>query len=746
MPLLQRFADRYGSNATLHVFCPGRDAVVATFENYLPILDANLIARISKDTPPDFQAELSWNTSGHDYYAFLPKDRSFEGHLLSPLNHHRPITIQRDGRWYVDPKTAELWRSLDHKFTESIAVLGNNQLVELDHYEPSHATAYGFMRGHRSQRDLEVSLRASRHAFIHRLAYLTYFISCRYKWDTPELSDQPWWNQFVAKCGRTWVDSVWDAVCRQWNLRNFIGIVVRPSGASVKWLRAALNFGVPIWVSFPQPGCYAKQDGGSVMNQWEPTKVQVDEARNARIAELTALQSQPTSLPPTSVPLDQSKSNLSPPPVVPKNARWYESWEEFFRKRDEAQQKRLESASPQDKMIWDSRARSASKRHPPGKGGAKVYYWEECDSGGFFRIQKTHYETVNDWDYMFGEGLVFNAQENLWDYCPFKWKPAVEGGVPDDTDSDDGYVGEHWYAEPDLPTTLSGDSLSPFDFLYRRYGFLSVTPNPLAGAVLPYTASEGNRIIGLEPPEEGGSGVYDLNTFITAILRGQSPPGHCDLSPDSPVPERISVSKISWINRTVYRSHFPPLSEGTVFTLIDGPNNPQLVVIHQCLSILQVVRVLDNLDLTAVVELLFRNGLRFTLLYPQTQAPSPPNFSIITFPLRPQDWKATTEDYNAYISRTKTFLLERPHVAAAALSRGGITWRIAREVLGTEDSVKVLRDTYPDQGSSVDTRKGTYWFHEPNEGEWFYLVGGYELLTGSLFFFLCMGYFTEQND
>ena len=98
MPLLQHFADCHSSNATLRVFCPDPAAIVTTFENSLPTLNAGAIAKISRDMPPDFPVELSWNMLGHDYYAFLPKFRSFEGHLLTPLNHHRPTTSQRDGR------------------------------------------------------------------------------------------------------------------------------------------------------------------------------------------------------------------------------------------------------------------------------------------------------------------------------------------------------------------------------------------------------------------------------------------------------------------------------------------------------------------------------------------------------------------------------------------------------------------------------------------------------------------------
>ena len=155
---------------------------------------------------------------------------------MTPLNHYRPTFNQHDGWWYLNKKTCDLWQSLNVKLTNSIKVISNNLLVELKHCEPSWAIAYGFLHGHRSKWDLEVSLRASQHAFIHRLAYLSYLISCRYKWDTPDLYNQPWWIEFVKKCGQNWVDSVWDAVCGQWDTRNFVGVVVHPSQASVRWL------------------------------------------------------------------------------------------------------------------------------------------------------------------------------------------------------------------------------------------------------------------------------------------------------------------------------------------------------------------------------------------------------------------------------------------------------------------------------------------------------------------------------
>lgn len=69
-------------------------------------------------------------------------------------------------------------------------------------------------------------------------------------------------------------------------------------------------------------------------------------------------------------------------------------------------------------------------------------------------------------------------------------------------------------------------------------------------------------------------------------------------------------------------------------------------------------------------------------------------------------------------------------MVAAALSKGGIAWQIAQEVLGMEGSIDTFLINLPDQCFPVNTSRGRYWVHAPDEGEWFYLVGGYEVLTG----------------
>lgn len=723
---------------TLRVFCPMSAIVVTTFEDYLP--DASTIAKIDPDQRPDRPSKLSWHLIGYDYRAYLPKVRTFDGHLLAPIRYCSPKYHERNGRWYLDDQNIELWQSIDIKLANSIKAIGDKLFLELGHCTPSRAATCGFARGHKSLAALITSLEISKHALVHRLAYLAYVISIRYRWDE-DLGDQVWWNELTAKCGPTWVDSVWDAICRQRDSRNFIGVAVRPGQFSVRWLRSALQFGVPIWVSFPTPVCYDSLDGASVMNQWKPTQEQVAKSRSAEAAKLPVLRAKSTTpatplLQPTadSIPESQTSppppppNSLSPPNVLPDNARWYESWQEFFNKRDESNKKRLEGASDIDKQTWKSRADNAKKFSPPGKGGPKVFVWESCDSGGFFRILQTRHNILEDWEDYYKQALVFSPQDNTWDHCPFLWKAAVEDGSPDDDDDDEGRVMERWYTEPDPPATLPDDNPSPLEFLYYRYGFLSTEPTTPPTTVLPFDNSTANRIVGLEA--RGGERVEYLNSFISSILATQLPAGHCDLSSDAPSNEVFSPSSKTSIQGTVFWSRFPELLDNMTFTLVSAHNDFRLLVVHESLSVLQMVRAGTQPQLSAQLRHLLHNGSRFTLLYPHARPLDLPRFNILTFPLRGIHWKASTEDYRAYMSRLKTFFLERPYIVAAAFSRGGIAWRIAREVLGIEGSVDAVLNAHPDQGSSLNTSRGSFLFHELDEGEWFYLVGGYELSTG----------------
>ena len=728
-------------NSALQVFCPDKTTVLASFEDYLP--KGEDISKLSGG--PDLPVRLCWLKDNHDYYAYLPKRRLFDGHLLGPLNQHRVEHIQKGGQWFVDDETRKLWGSLDNKLTCSIGVASAGMLVDLNHHEPGKAVDFGFTCGHKTKVGLCTSLEMSKNAFVHRLAYLIYVISYQFQWGV-DLVDQEWWKALGASCRRTWVDSVWEAIYRQWEARDFIGVVVSWVSCSVRWLQSALIFGIPIWVSFPSQDAYEKLDGGFVMKAWLPTKEQVAESRRAAMAKLAALcaepsaddpidlSPEPSANPPTQLSPDSEPPR--PPSHLPLGAKWYKSWEEFFQTPEKDDRKHFETAPEDEKSTWLSWAKNAEKFHAPGGGGARVFVWEACDSGRFVRILHDQSDVERDWDFWYKETLIFNPRRNFWDHCPFRWKPAVKDRSPDNEDNEDDNIlniMEHWYIEPGPPTTLPEDNPLPLEFLYRRYGYLSIDPSPPPNLtiIIPFKVQATYCVIGLEP-ENSGEVVKHLNQFISNTIAREIPNDHCDLSKTSPPNEMFQQTWKWLIHDTVTLSRFPELSEDVAFTFTSTNNDSWRLVIHDSLTVLEVARAGTAPKLEAQLKYLMLNGSQFTLLYPRTRPSFPPSFNILTFPIQYPSWEGDKEEFQAYMSRLRTLFHEHPYIAAAAFSRGGIAWRIAREVLGIEGSLDTLLNAHPDQGSSVIMGGNKLWYHKVHEGKWFYLVGGYEILTGWL--------------
>lgn len=742
------------TNSSLQVFDPELKGIMTSFETHAPAID--LVKEFDPVVGQKMLPRLCWVAPGHEHHPYLPKSISFDGHLLAPLKHHVPKRTQRDGKWFLDEGTCNIWGSLDAKLTRSITVVhGDGILDSLDHRQPHPAIKYGFARGHKTENHLLLSLEVSRHTFIHRLAYLAYLISLRYKWGQ-ELVDQLWWKEFTVGCGQAWVDSVWDVIYRQWSTRNFVGVVVKPLGTyDYRWYRMALWFGVPIWVLFPEEGCYRDTDrrmGGTVMKEWEPTYRQVEASRAAEKARLACLPAESTLIPshlqphtdpplqsqqdhPLAGPSDNSSVSHSEPPFpptkVPRGAKWHASWEKFFQDRDEKDRRLCEAASPATASSWRDRKKYAKQFHAPKK--AKVYEWEACDSGGFFRILVTHAEVAESWEFYFKPALIYNEIADTWDHCRFKYEAAVEDGPPDDLNDDDDYVMRPWYTEPEQPAAPPHDNSPPGRFLSNRYGFIPISPTTPPGTYISFGESAACRIVGLDT-DHPSNPTKHLVSFVGSIYTGKLPSDQCDLSPTSPSDATFSDFSRKLIQETIFSSSIPELSEELLFTFINPLSDSQLLVMHESLSVLQTVRAGTQLQLGAMLEYLLHNGSRFTLLYTQLQPPAPPHFNILQFPTHDKSWTPGLEDFQVYMSRLKIFFLERPYMAAASFSRGGIAWRIAREVLGIEGSTEALLKTLPDQGSPVHTSRGKFWFHEPQEGEWFYLVGGYETFTGSWFF------------
>ena len=159
----------------------------------------------------------------------------------------------------------------------------------------------------------------------------------------------------------------------------------------------------------------------------------------------------------------------------------------------------------------------------------------------------------------------------------------------------------------------------------------------------------------------------------------------------------------------------------------------QKILIYDVLTVLEMCRTLrpkDMEDHVCVVDFLLRNGSRFAILAETIRYFSQSKAGFLTFPVRPEGWEATIEDYRNYMSWLKIFLDQRPHVVVAALARGGIAWRLVRHVLGLQIDLVLDCPVFAEQSESAVVGGISYWYQEPDEGEWFFLVGGYQYLTG----------------
>jgi len=332
--------------------------------------------------------------------------------------------------------------------------------------------------------------------------------------------------------------------------------------------------------------------------------------------------------------------------------------------------------------------------------------------------------------------MVFNARANVWDLCPMLSSLAGDNDGEldklDELDEADDALGEgmdRLLLEPDTPAQLPGEDTSDLGFLYRRYGFLTVKPTSIPANMLELSKAAARRITGLK--SDGlDDGLGYAGSFITSVLGGQLPDGHCDLTPTSPDNEQFSSSQWGVIDR-VSRVTVPDNLGGALFACTPRDNRNK-ILIHNPLTVIEMGRMKVQTYRTSIVDYLLRNGSQFTILSEEPQDMDTSNVHILTFPVRPMSWVADVQDYQIYMSRLKTFLTQRPHVAAAALTRGGIAWQLTQEVLGIDIDLVLNGPVFKGQALAVDIADFPQWCHDVDEGDWFFLVGGYDILTGSL--------------
>ena len=285
------------------------------------------------------------------------------------------------------------------------------------------------------------------------------------------------------------------------------------------------------------------------------------------------------------------------------------------------------------------------------------------------------------------------------------------------------------FSEPQVPARLPDEDPNDLAFLYRRYGFLPIEPTTIPDTTLQLKGSAARWVVGLKAGDlDGGFGYLDH--FVASVIHGLLPSGHCDLSPTSPLADKRWFSpSISGVVDRISQVVVPELG-GAMFMFVPSDSRHTVVLIHDPLTVVEMGRMRVQTDLTSVINYLLRNGSRFTLPSEHTKSMDTAHPRTPNSPTYPKDWVADVSDYQRYMTELKIFLTERPHVAAAALARGGITWRITREVLGLDVDLVLDGTVFEGKALAINVTKSPRWCHDIDGSEWFFLVGGCRILLG----------------
>lgn len=271
-------------------------------------------------------------------------------------------------------------------------------------------------------------------------------------------------------------------------------------------------------------------------------------------------------------------------------------------------------------------------------------------------------------------------------------------------------------AQYDVPSEIDNWN-NVADFLYKRYGLL-----PAPGD----RDTEKQDIWCLRLGATKGT-LRSHVQLHDSFIQGVWPEGICDLSPGlSPWDLLSSRSRDPAVHII---SCYPAIDEtstigGYLVTPVQQPPVGWKLLIKDPLTIVQIEREGWDRDPDGLVVNLVRKGLPFQILNPgKLQAGA---FYKNGGPIIHPSGKAPKlTDYLAYRQEVSDFFDLYPHAYIAALSAGGILWRIAVDVLPVPNESDIVCCLHPERCDSVEIDGVEYWTPRLTEQEEDSIVGMY---------------------
>ena len=243
--------------------------------------------------------------------------------------------------------------------------------------------------------------------------------------------------------------------------------------------------------------------------------------------------------------------------------------------------------------------------------------------------------------------------------------------------------------------------------LQNRYGFTpsssySTDPNKTARrldakavAIILSCSIESDPI-----PTEGADATLD---FVGHLISGISPPlGLCDLVVDSPLqylktrlcPIQVEGMIVGTDAARTEEGELPSEQLRTVYALKprglpEAEDFPWLLIVESAATAAQAIRCQWGPHKVRVIEQLVERGIPFKLLRQNGGTPAIPRAPVGGSGLGGRSWefKATSAEYIVYERVRDSFLVNNAH-ARAALSSGGIVWRLSIDCLQVQSAFR----------------------------------------------------------
>jgi hypothetical protein len=460
---------------------------------------------------------------------------------------------------------------------------------------------------------------------------------------------------------------------------------------------------------------------------------------------------------PTSVPRRESNSPPSdfPEPERYSRQRRGETWRQFFARAAVDHAKREQNESPADRASRLQRVQAQEHCLAPGRRGPVVFIWMDVD-GFRIRTRANRGEVDQWWDTYGNSQKIYNAFRNEWDVCT-EFDPDSTIDNEFDDDDDDGMWPEERPQTPaappqyppssPCPPSYKDDLIAVFDhevahagtdninllrWAYSRFGFVCATSGTSyrrLEAVPPPWINICQAMAYDLPQNDVPSAIQaPLSDFVSTLLNDGHVPG---LLWD------LNVGSAHFLgNKTrVIRVSPRHIDKQVLFFLehIHSNHHPFQLAVPDAATALQCLRESWGPHVEDIIRQLLRLGIPFT-----TRVPGPlPDGEVsssrepVVLGYREVGYRPDSVDYAEYETIRRAFCESEQH-SRAALLKGGIVWRLVKEILSPGDVLTGPTADVCYHGHALTCPNNQIlWDDDLSEDELDMICGVYKIFTGN---------------